>query len=109
MNWREFNLKNVRIPGFFRNFYVGTASLLFVWMLFFDTNDLFTQMRNLYKLRKIEQDRQYYLEKIAEVEQQRREIMGNDKLLEKYAREQYLMKKPTEDLYLVEDEADFRD
>ena len=45
-----------------------------------------------------------YLEKIEEVKADREELMSNDELLEKFARENYLMKKPEEDVYVVVDE-----
>jgi len=38
---------------------------------------------------------------IKDVEKDREELLSNDKLLEKFAREKYLMKKPTEDLYVI--------
>jgi cell division protein FtsB len=38
------------------------------------------------------------------VEQDRAELMANPQLLEKFAREKYLMKRPGEDLYLVIEE-----
>ena len=51
----------------------------------------------------LEDERAYYLEKIAEVKEEREELFSNPDLLEKFAREQYLMKKPTEDLYIIVD------
>lgn len=37
----------------------------------------------------------------VQIQQERKELFGNPELLEKIAREKYLMKKPTEDLYVV--------
>ena len=42
-----------------------------------------------------------YLEKMEEVEKDRRALMGNADLLEKYAREKYLMKRPNEDVFII--------
>ena len=39
--------------------------------------------------------------KIEEVKIDRAELLSNDELLEKFARENYLMKKPEEDLYVI--------
>ncbi len=52
----------------------------------------------------MEEEKSYYEEKVKEVEQDRKELMGNDELLEKFAREKYLMKKKTEDVYVIEEE-----
>jgi cell division protein FtsB len=38
------------------------------------------------------------------LEKERRLVIGNPALLEKYAREKYLMKKPKEDIFVVVDE-----
>jgi cell division protein FtsB len=38
------------------------------------------------------------------VKKDREELLSNQELLEKFAREKYLMKKKTEDIYLVVEE-----
>jgi cell division protein FtsB len=38
---------------------------------------------------------------IKEVEKDREELLSNNELLEKFAREKYLMKKESEDLYIL--------
>ncbi|MDO6389429.1 septum formation initiator family protein [Pontibacter sp. BT731] len=90
-----------RIPKFVRSFYFITGMLFLVWMLFFDSNDFITQYRMSRELSNKEKDKEYYLEKMAEVQQDREELMGNPELLEKFAREKYLMKRPGEDVFIV--------
>jgi cell division protein DivIC len=90
-----------RVPKFFRNFYFITSLAFLVWMFFFDSNDFVTQYQTSRKLAILEEEKEYYLEKIAEVQKDRKELMSNPQLLEKFAREKYLMKKPTEELYLI--------
>ncbi|MEM1408138.1 MAG: septum formation initiator family protein, partial [Bacteroidota bacterium] len=46
-------------------------------------------------------EKAYYQDKIVEVRNEREELLSNDTLLEKFAREKYLMKKPGEDLFIV--------
>ncbi|QJW88557.1 septum formation initiator family protein [Spirosoma taeanense] len=87
-----------------RNFYVATGLALLVWMLFFDANDLVTQARNWWKLHELEKEATYYQEQISRLQVERREVLGNDRLREKFAREKYLMKKPTEDVFVIVDE-----
>ncbi|MGA0556211.1 FtsB family cell division protein [Larkinella sp. VNQ87] len=93
-----------RIFRIAKNFYVATGAGVFIWMAFFDTNDIISQFKNSMKLRDLEKDMVYYDEKIKEVEEQRNALLGNARLQEKYARENYLMKKPNEDVYVLVDE-----
>lgn len=90
-----------RIPKLFRSFYFITTFLFLIWMLFFDSNDFITQYQMSKKLSDLEEQKQHYLEKMEEVKQDRKELMGNSELLEKFAREKYLMKRPNEDLFII--------
>jgi hypothetical protein len=89
---------------FLQNFYVATSLGLLVWMTFIDANDLPMQARNWWKLRELDREITFYKDQIKTVQTERREVLGNDRLREKYAREKYLMKKPTEDVFVVVDE-----
>lgn len=93
-----------RILRYVRNFYVATSLVLLAWMTFLDANDLPTQVRNWWKLRELEREASYYKDEIKKVQTERREVLGNDRLREKFAREKYLMKKPTEDVFVIVDE-----
>ena len=90
-----------RIHPIFRNFYFVTGIFFLVWMTFFDSNDLISRFRMNSKLGSLEDEKEYYLEKIKEVEKDRSELMTNRELLEKFAREKYLMKKESEDVFVI--------
>ena len=85
----------------FSNFYIIIGAVFLVWLTFFDSNDLYTQLKQTAKLKGLEDEKEFYVEKIAEVKADREELLSNDELLEKFARENYLMKKPEEDIYVV--------
>ena len=85
----------------FSNFYIIIGVVFLVWLTFFDSNDLYTQLKQTAKLKGLEDEKEFYVEKIAEVKTDREELLSNDELLEKFARENYLMKKPTEDIYVI--------
>ena len=70
-------------------------------MLFFDSNDLYNQLKLTGKKRNLEGQKVYYSNKIEEVQKDREELFSDPELLEKFARERYLMKKPTEDIYII--------
>jgi len=93
-----------RLPSFTRNFFFLTGLFFIVWMSFFDSNDLFTQYKLSSKIHNLESQREYYIERIEEVKKDREELLSNPELLEKFARENYLMKKPTEDIYILVEE-----
>src|SRR5262245_57635211 len=93
-----------RLPPFFRNFYAVTGLSFLLWMTFLDSNDLVNRFRLSAKLRSLENEKEYYQEKILEVQQDREELMGTPELLEKFAREKYLMKKESEDIFVIEEE-----
>lgn len=93
-----------RLPPAFRNFYIVTGLCFFVWMLFLDSNDLISRFKLGAKLRNLDREKAYYQEKIADVEKDRHELMTDRELLEKFAREKYLMKKETEDIFIIQAE-----
>lgn len=86
------------------NPYKLSAAIWVGWMLFFDPNDCLTQLRMWWKVRELKSEISYYLEKIEEVKKDQQEVMGSNKLIEKYARERYLMRKETEDVFVIVDE-----
>ncbi len=69
-----------------------------------DSNDLISRFKMSNKIRSLENEKEFYQEKIAEVEKDRKELMTNKELLEKFAREKYLMKKETEDIFIIQEE-----
>jgi cell division protein FtsB len=85
----------------FSNFYLVIGLFFLAWLTFFDSNDLYTQIKQTAKLNGLENEKEFYQERIKEVKADREELLSNDELLEKFARENYLMKKPEEDLYVI--------
>jgi cell division protein FtsB len=83
------------------NFYILATLSFLVWMIFIDSNNLPTQWRLTKQLWELEDQKEFYEQKKIQIQQERKELFGNSDLLEKFAREKYLMKKPTEDLYVV--------
>jgi len=90
-----------KLPKPFRNFYFISIALFLVWMLFLDSNNLISRFQLSSKLGSLENEKDYYEEKIKEVEKDHDELFGDRESLEKFAREKYLMKKESEDIYIV--------
>jgi cell division protein FtsB len=70
-------------------------------MLALDSNNLITRFKLTSKLNSLENEKEYYEEKIEEVTKDHNELFGNKETIEKFAREKYLMKKETEDVFIV--------
>jgi cell division protein FtsB len=93
-----------KLSPLFRNFYFVTSVSFLVWLTFLDSNDLISRFKLGAKMRSLQNEKEYYQEKITEVEKDRKELMTNQELLEKFAREKYLMKKETEDVFIIQEE-----
>lgn len=93
-----------RIPPFFKNFYFLATLFFLVWLAFMDSNDLFLQRELSAKKADLKEARQFYQDKIMEVKNDQAALNSNPDLLEKMAREKYLMKKESEDLYIIIEE-----
>ncbi len=84
-----------------RSFYFLTGGAFLVWMLVFDANDWGKQLDIYRKYQDLRGEKQYYLDNIEVVKKERAELMSSPALLEKFAREKYLMKRPGEDLFIM--------
>ena len=92
-----------RIPPFTRNFYFLSSLFFLFWLAFIDSNDLFLQRELTGKELELEEAREFYEVKILEVKNDREALLNNPELLEKMAREKYLMKQANEDVYIIVD------
>jgi len=72
-----------------------------VWLIIFDSNNLISRYSELNQLRKLRKEKEFIAEKMANDRKKLYELKTNNSNLEKFAREQYKMKKPDEDLYIV--------
>lgn len=92
-----------RIPPILKNFYVLSTLFFLFWLMFIDSNDIWLQQDLSSKKSELIHARQFYEDKILEVKNDREALLNNPDLLEKIAREKYLMKKANEDLYIIVD------
>lgn len=89
---------------FLKNFYLASSLGLLVWLLFFELTSIPDQLKNWWKLKELESEKEYYAEQIELLQKEQTSTLGTDKLMEKYAREKYFMKKDSEDVYVLVDE-----
>jgi len=94
-------LRENKIVRFISNRYVIILLLFVVWMLFFDENSFMNHRELDKEIDKLEKSNEYYREQI----QNDKKVIDNlndPDSLEKYAREEYKMKKENEEIFLIE-------
>jgi len=84
-----------------RNKYLIAVLAFLVWLLIFDRNSLIERMKYIRTMHDLENEKQYYLERIDEDSQRLNELKTDRDNLEKFAREQYFMKKENEDVFVI--------
>lgn len=97
-------LKQIRENKVFRfvsNKYVIILVLFVVWMGFFDENSFMNHRELDEEIDKLENANDYYKKQI-ETDQHIIDNLNDPDSLEKYAREEYKMKKENEDIYIIE-------
>ena len=101
---RFYVLRETRLWTILKNKYVLTAIIFFIWLLIFDQNNLLERRKVNHEYKELIEEREYYLNKIEEDRKRIEELKTDDENLEKFAREQYLMKKENEDIFIIVDE-----
>lgn len=88
--------------SFLRNKFLLASTAFVIWMLFFDRNDVFTQMGRRSELSELKTSKAYFEKQIADNRRFSKDLQFNASAIEKYAREKYLMKRDNEDLFIVQ-------
>jgi cell division protein DivIC len=84
-----------------RNKWIIISILFLTWIIFFDENSIISHQKNKRRLFELKQQEEYYRERIAIDNQKLEDLKAGEEKLEKFAREQYYMSKPDEDVFLV--------
>ena len=85
----------------FANKYTFVRLLFVIWIALFDKYSFIDRFQLYTKINQLESEKEYYREKIEEDKRKKEELLGNRDNLEKFAREQYLMKKENEDIFII--------
>jgi cell division protein FtsB len=81
------------------------AAVFFIlWISFFDDYNLIQHFRNQHKLEQLTEQKEYLKNKIRSDQRKIQELQTNQKNLEKFAREQFLMKKGNEEVFIIVEE-----
>ncbi len=92
-----------RISRFLTNkFFIATLVFLGV-MIFLDKNDMITTFERNRELKQLEQSKDHFTKELTELRQIKASLESDPGVIEKLAREKYLMKRENEDVFLTED------
>ncbi len=84
-----------------KNKYVLSILIVSVWIVFLDKNNVFSQLELTQQERKLENEHDYFRDKIDANKKALDELRTSPSSLEKFARETYMMKKDNEDLFVI--------
>jgi len=85
----------------FKNKFVLASAIFIIWICFLDENNLLERFQSLRELKQLKIDKLYYQKKIEEDRKRLNELKTDNDNLEKFAREQFLMKKDNEDVFVI--------
>ena len=85
------------------NKYIFAITLFVVWMLIFDENSILSRIRIMRELHELENKAMQYQKKIEEDQSRINALRQGNDALEAFARENYYMKAPGEEIFLIED------
>jgi cell division protein DivIC len=94
------------IPSWVKNKYFIAAVAFAVWMLFFDKNDVFSQYERLSHVKELNKNEARQSQLITETHKELGFLKNSAQTIEKYARENYMMKKDNEDLFIIKPAAE---
>ena len=89
------------VKPLFKNKYFVTALVFLVWIGLFDQNNLLERFRMKREISGLEDQKLHYLDEIEQNNRKLEELRSNPANLEKFAREEYLMKKKNEVIFVV--------
>ena len=84
-----------------KNKYLFAFLVFSVWMIFLDDNNILFLRQNLNKVKRYRIESVYYKDKIQKDYERLEELKTSSKNLEKFAREQFFMKKKNEDIFVI--------
>lgn len=82
--------------------YIIAFILFFLVMFVFDSNNIPSRVFNKFRIEKLKREIAYFEEKI-EIDKQKLNDLNSENNIEKFAREEFLMKKPNEEIFIIEE------
>jgi cell division protein DivIC len=83
------------------NKYFISFLIFSVWVIFFDQHNLVDRYKSRQRLDQLKKDTVFYQEKIRSDREKMKLLKTSPQNLERFAREQYLMKAPDEEVFVI--------
>jgi cell division protein FtsB len=85
----------------FKNIFILIIVVFVIWMLFFDANSWLIHHELNTEIDDLEDEKEYYRK---EIEKDKKDLkkLSTEEGLEKFAREEYYMKRDNEDIFIIE-------
>lgn len=100
-------MKKIKDSGIFKivsNKWFIAIVVFLTWIIFGDENSIVAHTESKQQLHDLIQQKEYYKERIISDQQKLEDLSKGKEELEKFAREQYHMSKPDEDVFIVVEE-----
>tara|TARA_R110002049_G_scaffold252890_3_gene428226 strand:- start:1840 stop:2172 length:333 start_codon:yes stop_codon:yes gene_type:complete len=97
----KFNKNRSKYLKPFKNWFVLILVVFVVWMLFFDANSWFIHNELNNDIEALETEKEYYKREIDKDKKAIKKISTKEGL-EKFAREEYYMKREDEEIFIIE-------
>jgi cell division protein DivIC len=91
-----------RVFKIISNKYIIATTAFVLMMLFFDDNNIFLQLDRKRQLNALLKSKAFYEAEIAKTQQTLKNLQSSPASVEKFARENFLMKRDNEDIFVVE-------
>ena len=89
----------VRVSKLLLNKYLFATTIFIIWICFFDRNAFVTQWSLHRTIDKLEEEKIFLIRETESTRILQQDIISNK---EKYAREKYFMKRPGEQVFIIE-------
>jgi cell division protein FtsB len=87
-----------------KNKYFIVTAFFLIWIGFFDQNDWVSRKGIDKEIEKLEDDKAFFTTEVIELQKEEKRLKENEEALEKYARENFYMKKEGEDVFVIVEE-----
>ena len=89
-----------KIPFWLKNKYAISMLAFIIWIAFIDQNNILTQYSYHSELNILEGEKEYFEKAIKKTSKELYDLTENPETLEKFARENYFMKKKNEEVFV---------
>ncbi len=102
----RFKNKILLLKSIYKKYHFSRIAftVILIFILFIDKNSLINNLQYIYKIQALERQIGHYQDLIDDSKNRLIELNSNQENLEKFAREQFLMKRDNEDIFIINSE-----